>query len=176
MPREGTRAHLAGINRGGGPSPGSRPQTPQRPLPPHPSPSLCLRLLVEGSFLLLGVGGGTESPHTARRSSVQSLGEVIPGREFPPLLESRTSSITKAVTLRLPPWPAGTLRAIPGTASSSTTPAPLPTLPGAPHQGASMHAPSLWTNIGGLDPVASSREAPTPEPAKPRLHKGGAGG
>lgn len=94
-------------------------------LHPTPAPLCAWRLLVEGSFLLLGVAGGDprEPPRCPEVVGPGSLGEVTPGREFPPLLESRTSPSPKAPsasTMASGDAPAPSL----GTASSPTTPRP----------------------------------------------------
>lgn len=171
VPREGTRAHPAGINPGGSPSPDSRPQGPRSGLPPpHPSPSLCLEAPGRGPLPSPG-GVPRETPRCPEVIGPGSLGEVIPGREFPPLLESWTSPSQKAPSASAvasgdpPRHPWGLPR-----------PPPLPTLPARPHQGGFMHAPSLLTNVGVSDPAASSSEARTPELAKPRLPEAGGGG
>ena len=80
-------------------------------LHPTPAPRCAWRLLVAGRFLLLG--GYPESPHAARRSSVQGLW-VRSSRDA----SSRPSwspGLPHHKRHLLPPlWPARTLRAIPG--------------------------------------------------------------
>lgn len=72
----------------------SRPQGPRSGLPPpHPSPSLWLE--APGRGLLPSPWGGPREPPRCSEVGPGSLGKVIPAREFPPLLESRTSPITK---------------------------------------------------------------------------------
>lgn len=125
VPREGTRAHPAGINRGAHPAQtvGRRPRSGLPP--PHPSPSLCLEAPGRGQLPSpRGCGGDPrEPPRCPEVVGPGSLGEVTPGREFPPLLESRTSPSPKAPsasTMASGDAPAPSL----GTASSPTTPRP----------------------------------------------------
>lgn len=104
----------------------------------HPTPAPCCgwRLRVAGCFLLPGWvgGGGPREPPRCSEVGPGFLGKVIPAREFPPLLESWTSPITKGtLCLRCGQRQRaerGPSRAIPG--DCLVLPLCLPCPPGAP--------------------------------------------
>ena len=120
--------------------------------------------------------GGLREPPRGSEGGPGSLGEVIPGREFPPLLESRTSPSQKAPSAPAVAGVSGQSGDPPAPSLGTASFSPMPTLAARPHQGGFMHAPSLLTNVRVSDPAAASGEAPTPGPAKPRLRKAGRGG
>ena len=80
-------------------------------LHPTPAPRCAWRLLVAGRFLLLG--GYPESPHAARRSSVQGLW-VRSSRDASSRPSWSPGLSHHKRHLLPPPWPARTLCAIPG--------------------------------------------------------------
>lgn len=110
--------------------------------------------------------GNPKSPHPVQTPVQGSPGDVVPGREFPSFLESRTSPIRKGALCRSPGLPRLCLlsgqrqereRGPFGSRPGAYTVLPLP-LPGpARRQQGGFHAyPPPLANIGVSDPVASS--------------------
>lgn len=144
-------------------------------LHPTPVPRCGWRLRVAGCFLLPGRrGGGTPRAPTLLGGRPGVSGRGHPGTRVPAPPGVPDFPDHKRHPLP-PPWPASAGRAgtLPRHPWGLPRPPPLPTLAGAPTSRGFMHAPSLLTIVSVSDPAASSGEAPTPEPAKPRLREGG---